>query len=148
MRCAAQVASLQWDNCPAYQKLAQDAAAPEQAYADYLANRLQPHHIPLLPEAQRNVAASGDAAALVSIEDPLSRLVAAGVLFQAGRASPQVIDSAIQTASTQGWRRPLMAWLGVQISRAEASGDTEAVAALRRRLAIVEKKADARAAPR
>lgn len=148
MRCATQVASLVPQVCDRFDALRPDAAAPEQAYADYLANRLQPQHIPLLPEAQRNVAASGDAAALVSIEDPLSRLVAAGVLFQAGRASPQVIDSAIQTASTQGWRRPLMAWLGVQISRAEASGDTEAVAALRRRLAIVEKKAEARAAPR
>lgn len=139
MRCAAQVASLAAQPCDRFENLRADAAAPEQAYADYLAHRLQPQQIPLLPEAQRKAAASGDAAVLAAIEDPLSRLVAAGVLFEGGHAGPQVIASAIDTASTQGWRRPLMAWLGVQISRADASGDAEAAAALRRRMAIVEK---------
>lgn len=138
MRCAAQVASLVAQPCDRFDALRADAAAPEQAYADYLAHRLEPQRIPLLPESQRKAAASGDAAALAGIEDPLSRLVAAGVLFGAGRASPQVIASAISTASAQGWRRPLMAWLGVQRDRAEARGDTEAAAAIRRRIAIVE----------
>ncbi|WP_226444295.1 hypothetical protein [Acidovorax radicis] len=139
MRCAAQVASLAAQPCDRFENLRADAAAPEQAYADYLAHRLQPQQIPLLPEAQRQAAASGDAAALAGIADPLSRLVAAGVLFEGGHASPEVIASAINTASAQGWRRPLMAWLGVEISRADASGDAEAAAALRRRMAIVEK---------
>lgn len=138
MRCAAQVASLAAQSCDRYELLRLDAAAPEEAYADYLAGKLQPEQLPLLPAAQRKVAGAGDAAALEGIEDPLSRLVAAGVLFETGRASPSVIALAIQTASTQGWRRPLMAWLSLQIKRADASGEVEAAAALRRRLAIVE----------
>ena len=92
----------------------------------------------MLPEAQRKVAASGDAAALAGIQDPLSRLVAAGVLFQTGRASPAVLTAATDTASAQGWRRPLMAWLVLQLRRAEAAGDAVAAAALQRRIAIVE----------
>ena len=75
---------------------------------------------------------------LGTVQDPLSRLVAAGVLFRSGRASPAVIEIAIDTASAQGWRRPLMAWLGLQLERADAAGDQNAAAALRRRLAIVE----------
>jgi len=72
------------------------------------------------------------------IEDPLSRLVAAGVLFKAGRASPEVIALAVDTASAQGWRRPLMAWLGVQLQRAEQAGATDEAARIRRRLALVQ----------
>lgn len=137
MRCAAQVASLEVQRCDHFEPLRQDAAAPEQAYADYLAGRVQAQQIPLLPEPQRKPAA-GDVAALKSIKDPLSRLVAAGVLFKAGSADPEVIDLAMNTASAQGWRRPLLAWLAVQIKRAESSGQIETAAALRRRMAIVE----------
>jgi len=141
VRCAAQVASLVPGPCAGFEALRADAAEPERAYADYLAGRAQPQQVPLLPEAQRKVVVSGDAASLAAIEDPLSRLVAAGVLFQSGRASPAVLAAAAETASAQGWRRPLMGWLLLQAQRAEAAGDAEAAAALRRRLAIVEQGA-------
>ena len=141
MRCAAQVASLVVLPCDRFDALRPDASVPEQAYADYLAGRVSPPQVPLLPEAQRKVAAAGEAATLASIEDPLSRLVAAGVLFQAGRASPAVVAAATETASAQGWRRPLLAWLLLQVQRAEAAGDAEAAAALRRRVGIVEQSA-------
>jgi hypothetical protein len=49
-----------------------------------------------------------------------------------------VIVQAIGTASSQGWRRPLLAWLGVQAQRAEQAGDAEEAARLRRRIAITE----------
>ena len=141
MRCAAQVASLVVAPCDRVDALRPDAPAPEQAYADYLAGRVSPQQVPLLPEAQRKVAASGEAATLAGIEDPLSRLVAAGVLFQTGRATPAVMADATETASAQGWRRPLLAWLLLQVQRAEAAGDAEAAAALRRRVGIVEQGA-------
>lgn len=141
VRCAAQVASLVVAPCDRFEALRPDASAPEQAYADYLAGRVSPQQVPLLPEAQRKAAASGEAATLTGIEDPLSRLVAAGVLFQAGRAGPAVIAAATDTASAQGWRRPLLAWLLLQVQGAEAAGDAEAAAALRRRVGIVEQGA-------
>jgi len=84
-------------------------------------------------------------AALGSIGDPLARLIAAGVLFQTGHADPQVIQTAIETASAQGWRRPLLAWLMVQLQRVEAAGAADDAQQLRRRIAIVEQ---ATAAPR
>ena len=138
MRCAAQVASLVPGPCERFEPLRADATEADRAYADYLAGRAQPAQAPRLPESQRKVAASGDVAALAAIEDPLSRLVAAGVLLQTGRASPAVLKAATDTASAQGWRRPLMAWLLLQLRRAEAAGDADAVAALQRRIAIVE----------
>jgi hypothetical protein len=68
----------------------------------------------------------------------LSRLVAAGVLFETNRADPQVVQIAIDTASAQGWRRPLLAWLSVQLKRVEAAGANDEAQQLRRRIAIVE----------
>jgi hypothetical protein len=75
-------------------------------------------------------------AALAAVEDPLSRLVAAGVLMRSSRADPAVIATAIDTASAQGWRRPLLAWLGVAAQRAEAAGDGQEAARIRRRIAL------------
>lgn len=140
LRCAAQVASLVVEPCAAFEALRQDAAAPERAYADYLAGKpLAAPEVALLPPAQRAVATAGaGGAALAAIEDPLSRLVAAGVLLQAGRADPAALATATDTASTQGWRRPLMAWLLLQVQRAEAAGDKDAADRLRRRVAVVE----------
>lgn len=142
LRCASRVASLVLEPCAGFEALRPDAAAAERAYADYLAGQLQPQDIALLPAPQRAAAAAGaDAAALKAISDPLSQLVAAGVMFRAGRASPAVLQQAVDTASAQGWRRPLLAWLGVQLQLAEKGGDTEAAARLRRRIALTQNPA-------
>lgn len=141
LRCAARVASLVFGPCDGFERLRADTAAPEQAYADYLAGRLAPAQAGLLPLAQQAVAAAADAAsaamALRQIADPASRLLAAALLLQAGRASPAVSTLAVDTASAMGWRRPLLAWLGVQLQRAEAAGDAVAVDQLRRRIGWV-----------
>lgn len=141
IRCASRVASLVQEPCDGFQAQREDAAAPEAAYADYLAGQVTLQEIALLPPPHRSVAGATDqgaAAAVAAIDDPLSRLVAAGVLFRTGRASPEVIAQAIDTASAQGWRRPLLAWLGVQAMRAEHAGDHAEAARLRRRMALVE----------
>ena len=137
LHCATRVASLVFEPCAGFEPLRLDASRAQQAYADYLRGQGQPQNVALLPEAQRATAA-GDATALKGIADPLSQLVAAGVLLQTGKASPPVIAQAIDTASSQGWRRPLLAWLGVQAQRAEQGGDTEEAARLRRRIAIAQ----------
>lgn len=135
LRCATRLASLVLEPCAGFERLRQDAPAPERAYFDYLAGRLQPQDAALLPAPQR-VAASGnaDAAALKAITDPLSQLVAAGALLQSGRASPAVVLLAVDTASAQGWRRPLLAWLGVQAALAEKAGDAQGAAQIKRRM--------------
>lgn len=133
--CAAQIASLVFGACAAFEPLRADAAAPERAYADYLAGHIAPPDVGLLPEAHRAVASN--AAALSGIADPLSRLIAAGVLFETNRADPQVVAVAIDTASAQGWRRPLLAWLNVQLKRAEQAGASDDAQQLRRRITIV-----------
>jgi hypothetical protein len=133
VRCAAHVAALDYD-CPGYTALANDATPAQRAYAAYLDGRWQGLDAALLPEQHRAVLASGG---LAGVTDPLARLVAAGALLKAGRIRPDDIRAAVDTASDQGWRRPLLAWLGVQEGRAEAAGDAHALALIRRRRALV-----------
>lgn len=136
MRCAARVASLVLEPCIGFEALRVDAAAAERAYADYLAGRLPPQEAALLPPQHRSVAAGGSA--LPETAEPLARLVAAAVLLQSGRAGPGVVAQAVESASAQGWRRPLLAWLGVQVRLAEQGGDADAAARIRRRIALVQ----------
>lgn len=147
LRCASRTASLVLEPCAGFERLRADAPAAERAYADYLAGRLQPQDLALLPATQR-AAAGGDAAAVKTIADPLSQLVAAAVLFQRGQASPAVLQQAVDTASSQGWRRPLLAWLGVQAQLADKAGDVEEAARLRRRMSLVEPVKTSPAGPR
>ncbi|WP_227753528.1 MULTISPECIES: hypothetical protein [Ramlibacter] len=136
-RCALQASALVVAPCPGFETLRDDAPAAERAYADYLAGHLAPSQADLLPPQHRDVAtAAAPDAALAAVPDPLARLVAAGVLMRSGRATPGVIASAVDTAAAQGWRRPLLAWLGVQALRAEAAGDAQAAARIRRRMAL------------
>ncbi|HJW11672.1 MAG TPA: hypothetical protein VJ598_07795 [Albitalea sp.] len=141
MHCAARVASLALGPCEGFELLRADASAAQRAYADYLAAHVQPQDIALLPPSQRAAAAANEGNALPAlqgIDDPLSRLVAASVLFQSGRASPAVLALAVDTASAQGWRRPLLAWLEVQALRAEKAGDVAQAQRVRRRLDVIQ----------
>ena len=148
-RCAVRVASLEFDNCAGYEPLAQDARAPEQAYAAFLSGRWSGLDAALLPAQHRAIvvkAATGPdrplnaaptSSLLSAMEDPLARLVAAGALLQNARLTAPDIKVATETASSQGWRRPLLAWLGVQLKRAQDAGEQAAAARLQRRIDLV-----------
>lgn len=135
--CASRVASLVFEPCLAFEAVRADATAPQRAYAAYLRGQLQPQDAALLPEAQRG-AAAGHAAAVLALADPLAQLVAAGVLLQTGQLTAAVADAAVSAASTQGWRRPLLAWLKLQANGAAQRGNADEAARLQRRIALVE----------
>lgn len=140
--CALHIASLDITDCDAFSPLRQDTSDAERAYADYLSGKIASATISLLPSQHRKVAAAqtDDAAnvALQEIDDPIAQLVAAGVLLRSHRASPSVLSTAIATASAQGWRRPLLAWLGAQKQLAEQRGDAQQVQALKRRVQLIQ----------
>lgn len=115
LRCAVRAASLEFDECPGFEALRADAGAEEIAYADYLAGR----------------------ATRAASDEPLSRLVVAGVRLKTTTITPEGIAAAIDVASSQGWRRPLLAWLAVQAKRAEEGGDQVALARIRRRIELI-----------
>ena len=115
VRCAVRAASLEFDDCPGFERLRDGAGPEEVAYANYLSGKAM-HR-------------TGD--------EPLSRLVAHAVQLRTGGITPAGIAAAVDIASAQGWRRALLAWLGVQLKRAEDAGDSETAARLRRRMDLV-----------
>ena len=127
-RCAAQVASLEFNACPGFAPLAADSGIAERHYADFLAG--QPVSLADLPPPYQ-------ASSLQAMDAPLSRLIAAGVLLRRGQLKPADIPLIIDTAAAQGWRRPLLAWLEIQAQQAEHAGDAETAQNARRRAELV-----------
>jgi hypothetical protein len=115
LRCAVRTASLEFDDCPGFEALRPGAQPEEIAYADYLAGR-------------GSRAAGGD---------PLSRLLAIAVRLRSGALTPAEMERAAEIASAQGWRRPLLAWLGVLEKRARDAGDAESANRILRRINLV-----------
>jgi len=134
VRCAVQVASLELNDCPGFAALAADAGAAEQAYADFLAGKTV--DAKLLPPHYRAIV-EGRKDALLTVEAPLARLIGAGVLMRSSRLLASDIDIAVNTASDQGWRRALLAWLDVQAEYAQRNGDTALAELARRRIELV-----------
>lgn len=136
LRCATRAAALDFDACTGFDALASDAAPAEQAYARYLAGNAQAADVALLPAVHRDLV-SASQTDVSAIEDPLARLVAAGVLMRRGAATPATVQAAVDTASQRGWRRPLLAWLKVQQQRAQAAGAADEAARLQRRIDLM-----------
>ncbi len=140
VRCAAQVAALDASPCSGYDAVQADAADAEQAYARYLRGQLLPGDVALLPPQHRAIAVLGAAeagAALRAMTDPLARLVAAGVLAVRGPVPMAVVQQAVDTASAQGWKRPLLAWLTSQQRLAQEQGDAALAESVRRRIDVL-----------
>jgi hypothetical protein len=115
VRCAVRAASLEFDDCPGFEQLRYAARPDELAYADYLLGK----------------------ASFKASDEPLSRLVSAATSLRSGGINPAGIAAAVDIASAQGWRRPLLAWLGVQENRASDGGDSDAAARIRRRIDLI-----------
>lgn len=139
--CALAIAALDFERCNTWQSLQADADQADRAYGALLSGRFSGLDAKALPPQYGALAKATDAVArndaLKRIEDPLSRLIGAGAVFRAGDLSPEGVALAVDTASEQGWRRPLLAWLGAQAGLAEAAGDTAALARIRKRIDVV-----------
>jgi hypothetical protein len=136
--CAVHIASLEFTACTAFDKLEPDASASDKAYARFLRGNWTGFEAKALPAHYADLIGAKDDAnanrAAVEIKEPLPRLIAAALLFQSGRVMPETLNTAVDTASERGWRRPLLALLGVQLKRAQAAGDMGAAAQLQRRI--------------
>jgi hypothetical protein len=154
IRCAVVQASTLNAQCPGFAKLSAYAPETDRAYARYLAGQVVAADVPLLPPAHRPVATAllnaTDAQAMTRVlqglSDPLSRLVAASVVVQRVPSLP-VVEVAVDTASAQGWQRPLLTWLTLQQRLAQELGQEELAAQSRQRLQWLTEAAAKRPQP-
>lgn len=144
VRCAAQVASLVLQPCAAYQALASAAQPTEQAYAAFIAGHWTGLNLALLPPAYpalvaqaQHADADASSLSLAQVQDPLGRLLMASLLLQKELITLENIELAVETASNQGWRRPLLGWLGVQLKRQQIMGNPAAAQRTQQRIDLV-----------
>jgi len=82
-----------------------------------------------------NAAETG--AAVVKIDDPLSRLIAAGLAVRRHTENEALLQTAVETASRNGWKRALLAWLKRLGAFYEASGEAAKAASVRQRIDLI-----------
>ena len=142
VRCATRRAMLIDDACAEYADLARIAPnAADQVYYQFVTLRWDRLDAALLPRQHQDLLrapASKRREVLGKIDDPLARLLDASLLVMRQEADASTLALATETASSQGWRQPLLTYLKLQQKQATAQGNTAELARLDRRIQLVE----------
>jgi hypothetical protein len=143
IRCATRQASLAFEACTAYQEYAKlSFNAENDAYYRFLSGQWDTLDAGKLPAHYREFQANHDAAKtlgiLQKIDDPLPRLIAISLVVMRRQADDATLNLAAETASEQGWRKPLLVYLKLLENRASLSEDRAALEELRTRIKLVE----------
>lgn len=142
VRCATRRAMLIDDACAEYAELASIAPdAADQAYYQFITLHWDGLDVALLPQQHRDLvrAQAGKRHETLSrIDEPLARLLDASLLVMRKEAEATTLEVATETASSQGWRQPLLTYLKIQQKQADAQGNAAEQARLARRIQLVE----------
>ena len=146
VRCATRRAMLIDDPCAEYAELARiDPDVTDQAYYQFLTLRWEAIDIAQLPKQHRElVRAPADVrpSLLFEVDDPLAQLLGASLLVMRQEADTATLTLATETASSQGWRRPLLTYLKLQEAQAISQGDSAQLKRLTQRIELVERNFD------
>lgn len=121
VKCGVQVAALNPAPCSAYSALAaNDTPVTDAAYYRFLVgewrvldrNALPSQYTPLVDKSSASIDEVNQT--IQGIHDPVSRLVATGVMVKRKQFNLRTLQIASETAAAQGWRRPLLAYLLLQ----------------------------------
>ncbi len=143
VRCATRQASLDFNPCTGYlDQVRFGAVAEDEAYYRFLANLWDKLDRAALPAQYRDFVQGVDPAKSLAIAeaipDPLSRLIAISLLVSRKQASDDALRLAAETASEQGWRKPLLVYLKLLENRATVKNDMNEIEKLRARIRLVE----------
>lgn len=139
VRCALDTALLDFNDCPQYAELA--ALEPRAEDATYYRMlRGEPVEAGAVPKIYADFVRAGTdgaklLAAMSAIQDPRSRLIAAGIVLRRGLSDEALLALAADTASEQGWRRPLLTYLKL-IEPSYAARNDARLPALRKRITL------------
>lgn len=148
VRCATRRASLIDDDCHEYAELARiQTTAEDRVYYQFVTLKwdgldtagLPPHYAVLVKTESARMKAH-----LATIDDPLSRLLAAGLVTLRKQGDDTILSLAAETASTQGWRQPLLVYLKLLQKRAIEQGALDEQRTYAVRIRLIE---DALASP-
>ena len=142
VRCATRRAMLIDDACTEYAGLARiEPDAADQAYYQFITLRWNAIDIARLPAQHRalvNAPAGKRNEVLNQISDPLARLLDASLLVMRQEADATTLTLATETASSEGWRQPLLTYLKLQEKQAVNQGNAAELDRLAQRIQLVE----------
>jgi hypothetical protein len=72
------------------------------------------------------------------MEDPLSKLIAAGLFIQKNTYDEGILKIAIDTASQNGWKKALLAYLEKLLFFYETKKETEKAANITQRIQLIK----------
>jgi len=143
VRCATQRAMLIDDRCTEYRELARIEPDPaDHAYYQFLTLDWDAVDVARLPSQHRELLRAPVAKrpeTLERVADPLARLLEASLLVMRQESDSRVLSVATETASSRGWRQPLLTYLRLQENQAAAIGNAAEQARLVQRIQLVEK---------
>ena len=143
VRCATRRAMLIDDACTEYADLSRlELNADDHAYYQFVTLDWDTVNIALLPPQHIGlVRAPADKRqeSLSRVPDPLARLLEASLLVMRREANAATLILATETASSQGWRQPLLAYLKLQEGLAARSGNATEQSRIALRIQLIEK---------
>lgn len=123
---------------------AADSGLPHMQYYSFLKDfrsGVDPDQLPRqyrdFLKAIRNGSPSEIAGEATRIDDPLSRLIAVGLAVRGGLESESLLNGAIETASRQGWKKPLLAYLKRIERHYDSVKEVKKAADVRKRLDLI-----------
>lgn len=116
---AVQTALLERIDDSVYLKIAAVQSTPENSnYYDFMKGRFDQADTRYLPEQYRNLVdalrrgnKTDITAEGLKINDPLSRLIAVGIIIQYEECDEKLLQNAADTASRNGWKKALLVYL-------------------------------------
>jgi predicted small lipoprotein YifL len=142
VRCATRRAMLIDDACTEYAVLARiEPDVADQAYYQFITLHWDAVDIAHLPVQHRSLVTAPTGKrneVLNQISDPLARLLDASLLVMRQESDAATLALATETASSQGWRQPLLTYLKLQEKQAANQGNAAELDRLTRRIQLVE----------
>lgn len=145
IRMALQVTALEDMDEEEYLKIdALQPSLPNRSFYAFLKGEINQVGDSLLPlqysgfcRALRQSTGTESLQEIEKIEDPLSQLIALGIMVRLHQDNENVLKKAIDAASAQGWKKPLLAYLERLQSYYEGKKETNKALAVKQRLKLI-----------
>ncbi|PIP08967.1 MAG: hypothetical protein COX51_01380 [Syntrophobacteraceae bacterium CG23_combo_of_CG06-09_8_20_14_all_50_8] len=145
IRMALQTATLENVNDDEYLKIdALQPSLPNRSFFAFLKGEINQVDDSLLPQhyrgfckALRQSAGAESLQEIEKMEDPLSQLIALGIIVRLRQDNEDVLKKAIDVASAQGWKKPLLVYLDRLQSYYEGKKDTDKATGIQQRIKLI-----------
>lgn len=145
IRMALQATALENTDDDEYLKIdALQPSLPNRSFYAFLKGEINQVDDSMLPQqyrgfckALRQNAGAESLQEIEKMEDPLSQLIALGIIVRLRQDNEDVLKKAIAAASAQGWKKPLLVYLARLQSYYEGKKETDKATGIQQRIKLI-----------